>query len=116
LKSSKVVDLYIKLISALMMTFSTKDYVLKQPDPISILESSYFIISDEFVPDIQGLTETELTATLANHLFGKLATTSNYVMDAKYAGRKMDQCFCGREGCILTGRYGDTSIGLCLEV
>lgn len=70
-----------------------------------------YIISDECIPDVQGLTETELTATLANHLFGKLATTANYVMDAKCAGKKTNQCLCGGKDCILTGRYGDTSIG-----
>lgn len=68
-------------------------------------------ILDETIPDVQGLTETELTTLLANHLFGKLATTANYVIDAKCTGKKSNQCLCGKDGCMLTGRYGDTSVG-----
>lgn len=58
----------------------------------------------------QTLIGTELAVLLANHLFGKLATSSCYTIDTSCAGKR-DQCFCDDEACKMTGQYGDTSIG-----
>uniref|UniRef100_K1R650 Plexin-B2 n=1 Tax=Magallana gigas TaxID=29159 RepID=K1R650_MAGGI len=54
---------------------------------------------------------TELTVLVANHLLGKLATSSCYLVDKNCNGKKGDQCFCGEDSCTMTGTYGDTSIG-----
>ncbi|XP_062581481.1 uncharacterized protein LOC134243263 [Saccostrea cucullata] len=61
--------------------------------------------------DPQKLSETELTMLLANHLFGKLATSCCYVVDKSYAKEREDQCFCEDKSCKMTGQYGDTSVG-----
>ncbi|XP_033736257.1 uncharacterized protein LOC117324484 [Pecten maximus] len=53
--------------------------------------------------------ETEQIVILANHLFGKLATSSKYVIDKNFAIKKHG-CPCGT-GCNITGYYGATSIG-----
>jgi hypothetical protein len=56
--------------------------------------------------------ETDMTALLANHLFGKLATSPDFTIDKNYKSkRRGKKCSCGDENCILTGDYGDTSIG-----
>lgn len=56
-------------------------------------------------------SETELTILVANHLLGRLATSSLYLVDKNCIGKKGDQCFCGKESCKMTGHYGDTSVG-----
>ncbi|XP_033751797.1 uncharacterized protein LOC117335731 [Pecten maximus] len=59
--------------------------------------------------DLDKFEETHLTMVLANHLFGKLATSSKYTIDKSCDG-KVEKCPC-RAQCQLTGNFGDTSIG-----
>ncbi|XP_033757117.1 uncharacterized protein LOC117339548 isoform X1 [Pecten maximus] len=59
---------------------------------------------------LEHLGETELTIVLANHLFGKLATSTKYVIDKYCTGNKLKKCPCSLD-CDLSGTYGDTSIG-----
>lgn len=59
----------------------------------------------------RSMSGTELTVLVANHLLGKLATSSCYLVDKNCNGKKGDQCFCGEDSCTMTGTYGDTSIG-----
>lgn len=63
------------------------------------------------VHDPQRLSETELTILVSNHLLGKLATSSCYLVDKNCSGKKGDRCLCGNDACEMTGQYGDTSIG-----
>ena len=56
-------------------------------------------------------SETERTVLVANHLLGKLAPSSCYLIDKNCIGEKGDHCFCGEDSCQMTGHYGDTSIG-----
>ena len=51
------------------------------------------------------------STNVANHLFGKLATSSCYIVDKSCAEKKDDNCFCDDKSCKMTGQYGDTSIG-----
>lgn len=59
----------------------------------------------------RSMSGTELTVLVANHLLGKLATSSCYLVDKNCNAKKGDQCFCGEDSCTMTGTYGDTSIG-----
>nr|XP_022345589.1 uncharacterized protein LOC111138078 [Crassostrea virginica] len=52
----------------------------------------------------------DTTTALANHLFGKLATSPVYTID-KTLKNKGNKCGCNDESYELTGQYGDTSIG-----
>ncbi|XP_061196538.1 uncharacterized protein LOC133204806 [Saccostrea echinata] len=61
--------------------------------------------------DLQRFSEAELTILVANHLLGRLAISSCYLVDKNCIGRKGDQCFCGEDSCKMTGDYGDTSVG-----
>lgn len=71
----------------------------------------FFFLEDEPV-EIDFASETDLAVVLANHLFGKLATSSSYTIDKTcHAKRKGNRCFCNDEKCVLKGVYGDTSIG-----
>lgn len=71
-----------------------------------------FVISERSINlDPQKLSETELTVLLANHLFGKLATSNCYVIDKSIPGKRDDRCFCDDRSCKMTGQYGDTSVG-----
>lgn len=63
------------------------------------------------VHDPQRLSETELTILVSNHLLGKLATSSCYLVDKNCSGKKGDWCLCSNDACEMTGQYGDTSIG-----
>ncbi|XP_061162599.1 uncharacterized protein LOC133171817 [Saccostrea echinata] len=64
--------------------------------------------------DLDCESETDLSV-LSNHLFAKLATSSDFTIDKnckntrKY--EKRNQCSCRDENCLFTGCYGDTSIG-----
>ena len=60
---------------------------------------------------LQSLSETELTILVSNHLLGKLATSSCYLVDKNCSGKKGDWCLCSNDACEMTGQYGDTSIG-----
>lgn len=57
------------------------------------------------------MSETERTVIVANHLLGKLGTSSCFMIDKNFGGRKQENCFCGEESCKMTGEYGDTTIG-----
>ncbi|XP_033728770.1 uncharacterized protein LOC117317913 [Pecten maximus] len=65
--------------------------------------------------ELDRIHDTDLTIILANHLFGKLATSSNYLLDKqskeKERGKYRTSCPCGTSNCKLTGHFGDTSIG-----
>uniref|UniRef100_K1PSD8 C2H2-type domain-containing protein n=1 Tax=Magallana gigas TaxID=29159 RepID=K1PSD8_MAGGI len=50
----------------------------------------------------QKLTETELAVLLANHLFGKLATYNNYVIDKSFGRKGDEQCVCDDKSCKMT--------------
>lgn len=54
--------------------------------------------------------ETNMTTLLANHLFGKLAISPDFTID-KGCKIKRKKCNCSDENCVLTGDFGDTSIG-----
>ncbi|XP_069115430.1 uncharacterized protein [Argopecten irradians] len=61
----------------------------------------------------EGLTDAEVTIILANHLFGKLAISSNFLIDNHCKGKEdtWSTCPCSETGCRISGSYGDTSIG-----
>ncbi|OWF41531.1 uncharacterized protein LOC110462223 [Mizuhopecten yessoensis] len=66
--------------------------------------------------DLDRKSEADLTIILANHLFGRLAISSNYLLDKqskeKERGKYQTSCPCGTTSqCTLTGRFGDTSLG-----
>lgn len=56
-------------------------------------------------------SETDMTTLLTNHLFGKLAISPDFTI---YKGCKSEmgkRCSCSDGNCVLTGDFGDTSIG-----
>lgn len=57
------------------------------------------------------MSETEQTVIVANHLLGKLGTSSCFMIDKNFGERKQENCFCGEQSCKMTGEYGDTTIG-----
>lgn len=63
------------------------------------------------VDDPEQLSETELSLLLANHLYGKLATTNRYVINKSRADKCKNGCPCDQRNCELTGMFGDTSLG-----
>ncbi|XP_061193272.1 uncharacterized protein LOC133201487 [Saccostrea echinata] len=72
-----------------------------------------FLKSGEMV-DLDFENKADMTAVLANHLFGKLAISSWYTIDEGNklkSGQKENKCSCSDKECVLTGGYGDTSIG-----
>lgn len=76
----------------------------------------WYTIADRSInlPDTQGfesMSETERTVIVANHLLGKLGTSSCFMIDKNFGRRKQENCFCGEESCKMTGEYGDTTIG-----
>lgn len=76
----------------------------------------WYTIADRSInlPDTQGfesMSETERTVIVANHLLGKLGTSSCFMIDKNFGGRKQENCFCGEQSCKMTGEYGDTTIG-----
>lgn len=72
----------------------------------------YFFVNVDEEVDVNFENETDLTAVLANHLFGKLAISQYYTIDKNCKTKKKNKkCSCGHEDCCLTGAYGDTSIG-----
>lgn len=52
---------------------------------------------------------------VANHLLGKLAISSCYLVDKNCTGKR-DGCCCGVDSCRMSGEYGDTSIGKYIAV
>lgn len=77
------------------LLFFTTDRSLKLSDPL----------------ELQSLSERELTLLVANHLLGKLATSSCYLIDKNGLEHRGNRCVCGKDSCEMTGWYGDTSIG-----
>lgn len=75
--------------------FFTTDRSLKLSDPL----------------EFQSLSERELTLLMVNHLLGKLATSSCYLIDKNGHEHRGNRCVCGKDSCEMTGWYGDTSIG-----
>ncbi|KAK3087558.1 hypothetical protein FSP39_007518 [Pinctada imbricata] len=69
---------------------------------------SYDPISTE---DLESISETDLTTLYINHLFGKLSTSSRYVISKNSDEKQKDECPCGRPNCKLTGTYGETCLG-----
>eukprot|EP00105_Crassostrea_gigas_P013798 XP_011430234.1 PREDICTED: uncharacterized protein LOC105330313 [Crassostrea gigas] len=69
-----------------------------------------FLKSGERV-DADFESETELTTLLANHLFGKLASSPDFTIDKSCKSKRGKKCSCSDESCVLTGDFGDTSIG-----
>lgn len=63
------------------------------------------------VDDPEQLSETELSLLLANHLYGKLATTNRYLINKSRADKCKNGCPCDQRNCELTGMFGDTSLG-----
>lgn len=65
--------------------------------------------------DMDFENESDWTAVLANHLFAKLAISSYYRIDKKCKKKRNgNKCSCSDENCLLTGCFGDTSIGTAL--
>lgn len=63
---------------------------------------------------LEGLEETDIAIILANHLFGKLCTSSHFLIDRQrreMEGKATDSCPCLDAGCEMSGRFGDTGIG-----
>ncbi|XP_069126609.1 uncharacterized protein [Argopecten irradians] len=54
--------------------------------------------------------QTEINIVLANHLFGKLSSTPDFLMDIQ-GKQKGDSCPCLSPMCKVTGSFGDTSVG-----
>lgn len=63
------------------------------------------------VDDPEQLSETDLSLLLANHLFGKLATTNRYLIKKSRADKCKNGCPCDQRNCELNGTFGDTSFG-----
>lgn len=63
--------------------------------------------------ELNQLSESDLIIVLANHLFGKLSTSSHFVIDKHCKGRLLNttSCPCTKQSCKMTGMFGDTSIG-----
>ncbi|XP_033728757.1 uncharacterized protein LOC117317896 [Pecten maximus] len=59
------------------------------------------------------LGETDVAIILANHLFGKLCTSSHFLIDKQGKGkcRSKESCPCANKDCQMTGSYGYTGIG-----
>ncbi|XP_021362253.1 uncharacterized protein LOC110456051 isoform X3 [Mizuhopecten yessoensis] len=80
-----------------------------------ILRKLLIFISDKeahlLLKNLEKFNETELTMVLANHLHGKLATSSKYVID-KNCTKESKHCPCSSENCSLSGQFADTSIGM----
>ncbi|XP_060080808.1 uncharacterized protein LOC132560173 [Ylistrum balloti] len=82
----------------------------------------YLDTDAEIMKNMEMYTETELTAVIANHLFGKLSTSSCFTIDKQCKGKGRGQggrgskktsplCPCEKNDCVLSGDFGDTSIG-----
>ncbi|XP_033757444.1 uncharacterized protein LOC117339846 [Pecten maximus] len=63
--------------------------------------------------ELDHLSETDRSIILANHLFGKLSTSSHFVINKHWKGRAPNaaSCSCSNPSCKMTGLFGDTSIG-----
>lgn len=88
---------------------------------MSFIKHVYFYASEKSIKfnnpqNLHALPETELAILVANHLLGKLATTSCYIVDKNCTGKQGDGCCCGVDSCRMTGEYGDTSIGKYIAV
>ncbi|XP_033729590.1 uncharacterized protein LOC117318749 [Pecten maximus] len=59
------------------------------------------------------LGETDITIILTNHLFGKLCTSSHFLIDKQFKGKSKakESCPCSNTECKITGSFGDTGIG-----
>ncbi|OWF51326.1 uncharacterized protein LOC110449352 [Mizuhopecten yessoensis] len=81
---------------------------------LHFLEKNHFTQQGYSLENIKGMSETDITIFLVNHFFGKLSITSKYVIDGRLQSkgkRKENACSCSKEGCKMTGVFGDTSIG-----
>lgn len=56
--------------------------------------------------------ETDMTTLLANHLFVKLAISPDFTIDKSRKSERGKTCSCSDENCVLTGDFGDTTIGI----
>lgn len=88
---------------------------------MSFIKHVFFYASEKSIKfnnpqNLHALPETELAILVANHLLGKLATTSCYIVDKNCTGKQGDGCCCGVDSCRMTGEYGDTSIGKYIAV
>ncbi|XP_033725780.1 uncharacterized protein LOC117315619 [Pecten maximus] len=79
-----------------------------------LLRKLLFFLSDEgthlLLKDLEKFHETELMMVLANHLYGKLTSSSKYMID-KNSTKETDHCPCNSESCRLSGQFADTGIG-----
>ncbi|XP_069114338.1 uncharacterized protein [Argopecten irradians] len=74
----------------------------------------------EAMKNMETYMETELTAVITNHLFGKLSTSTLFTIDKHCKGNSRGErniktnkpvCPCEKTDCELSGDFGDTSIG-----
>ncbi|XP_062586345.1 uncharacterized protein LOC134247966 [Saccostrea cucullata] len=77
-----------------------------------ILERLLKFLKDDKKVNMDIENEDDMTSMLANHLFAKIATCSDYTIDQHCKSkRRGNKCACGNVNCVVTGDYGDTSIG-----
>ncbi|XP_069139770.1 uncharacterized protein [Argopecten irradians] len=60
--------------------------------------------------ELESFGEAELAIVLVNHLLGKLASSTKYIINKHRSGKKLENCPCSHD-CDMSGTYGDTSIG-----
>ncbi|XP_033754877.1 uncharacterized protein LOC117337854 [Pecten maximus] len=99
------------------------DYLWKQETPTNDQDSLvldtllHYLVKMENVDTqdpfmtLEGLGETDIAIVLANHLFGKLCTSSHFLIDKRCKGKVKDSCPCTDAGCKISGSFGDTGIG-----
>lgn len=61
--------------------------------------------------NLHQMTKADLSTLLANHLFGKLSTSSRFTVNKECDDLRKDNCPCSYPNCQLTGALGDTSVG-----
>ena len=101
--AGELIQIYLQLGNAAQV------FKLKWSHSISLYDADRSIHLNE--QRRQKLTETELAIMIANHFWGKLATSSCYLVDKNCTRKNGDKCFCEDESCKMTGQYGDTSVG-----
>ncbi|XP_033748569.1 uncharacterized protein LOC117333394 [Pecten maximus] len=86
------------------------------PERFLLSKLLHYLVDEETQAALLNLEQydkADLSIVLANHLIGKLAPSSRYVIDKHAIGKKMKgrtKCPCSPD-CAMSGVFGDTSIG-----
>lgn len=110
---------FTKGLNILLKYLRTKEMPLDHKERFVLETLLHYIIDMENdaaqVPfkTLEELEERDVAIILTNHLFGKLSTSSHFVIDKKWKEEDKDQklCPCPNTECKITGVFGDTAIG-----